>query len=115
MSSKLSPILKNRIKIININGYTLNEKINIIRNYALPKIISSSIFSNHNVVFNDSNISYFINNKIQIEDGMRTCIQSIKELIDKLQLEMISNNTKLLSNKSIIIDKKCIDKYFPNI
>lgn len=104
--NKLSPVLKNRIKILNVNGYTLDEKIQIVKNYALPKIIFKSIFKNHKIIFEDNDIKYFIENKVIGEQGMRNIIISLKELIDKLQLEKMCNYSQKNDNQILTINKK---------
>jgi len=106
---KLSPILKNRIKIISIPGYDIHEKICIVKDHILPKIIESTIFKNYVVDFKDKEIEYLIKNKTEREEGMRNIIRVLKELIEKLQLNYLYDPSNYKGDK-LYITKQIIDK-----
>jgi ATP-dependent Lon protease len=106
---KLSPILKNRIKIITVPGYDMHEKICIVKDHILPKIIETTIFKNYTVDFKDKEIEYLIKNKTEREEGMRNIIRVLKELIEKLQLNYLYDPSNYKGDK-LYITKQTIDK-----
>jgi ATP-dependent Lon protease len=112
--NKLNPILKNRLKIINLNGYTLDEKIIIAKKHVIPKYINSSIFKDLNLIKMDDNIiKYIIQNKIVPEDGIRSTERCFKELIDILQYLYIVKD-KSINFKNKVICQTLIDKLLKN-
>lgn len=112
--SKLSNITDNRLLIIDLEGYTLNEKILIAKQYVVPKMIEQSIFKKENnidIVIDDDNIKYIIEKKIQYEPGIRKLEHIFKQLISKLQYSKITNGLLKMNEIKIIIDRKMIDKF----
>ena len=108
--TKLTDVTDNRLLIFDLQGYTLEEKINIAKNYVLPKMIKDSIFKdNNNLVFSDDIIKYIIDKKVEHEPGIRKLEHTFKQIISKMQYSHIINNDKKLG-----INKSAIDAFLNN-
>jgi ATP-dependent Lon protease len=118
----LDPILKDRLCIINIDGYDLNEKIIIGKNYVLPKIRQSLLFKDTDIIIDDICMKYIIDKTVSKSDmGIRSLENSITTIIERLNVlkniqKTSSNNKKLKLSYAIDnikfplnLDKKTID------
>ena len=101
-ASKISRILRDRMKIIKVKGYKLQDKLIIIKNHILPKLIKS--IGLKNIKFDDNIIEYIIENYTN-ESGVR----KIKEILFDILLEINLRNLREFDNKAIILTKKSID------
>ena len=99
--NKISKILLDRMKIIRVKGYKLNDKINIGRDYLIPKLLKQIGLEDIKVEFSDLIIEYIIENYTN-EGGVR----KLKEIINDILLEI--NLRKLEDNK--LNEKKIKDK-----
>ena len=99
-----TPLL-DRLEIINVCGYTEYEKLDIAKNYLLPKICK-----NHKI--NDLNISD--NGLLDIihyytkEAGVRELERKLSTIVRKIVTNMVSNNDEI---SKVVIDDKHIQKY----
>lgn len=116
----IDPILLNRMKVIEVKGLPIEDKVNIVKLFILPEI-------NYNKFeLTDEIIKYIINEKTKKEDGMRNIKKNIETVINRLNTMVIVNtcnnsnsitskfsyqNIKLKLNKddNYIIDKKVIN------
>lgn len=62
--------LRDRMEIINLSGYTYEEKLNIAKNHLIPKQVSANGLQTHNVKFTDGAINKIILNYTR-EAGVR--------------------------------------------
>lgn len=85
--SLVNPILRDRMYVIDIHGYTKADKIIIVRNYLLPSILKEFKLE-ENIVIDDSSIEYLIEITPQ-EEGVRNLKRNIETLISKINLERI--------------------------
>ena len=99
-----TPLL-DRLEIINVCGYTEYEKLDIAKNYLLPKICK-----NHKI--NDLNISD--NGLLDIihyytkEAGVRELERKLSTIVRKIVTNMVSNNDEI---SKVVVDDKHIQKY----
>ena len=84
-SSLLDPILKNRMNLINVPGYELKDKLEIINKHLVPKIIESLNFDINNIILTDT-IKKYIIEKCSQEPGIRNLKTAINTLYTKLNL-----------------------------
>jgi len=82
----INPILKDRLTIIKFNGYSLDEKIVIVKDYILPDILNNIGFKSCDIIFNNDIIKYIILNYNGNEDGVREIRRTIEELLLKINL-----------------------------
>lgn len=95
---KINPILKDRITSITTSGYTNSDKINIARDYMLPRIYKDYALKTEDIIFDDETLYYIINFTAE-EKGVRNLQRSLEEIISQVNL------VKIL-DKPIIDDKK---------
>ena len=94
---KISRILRDRMKIIRVKGYKMLDKINIARDYLIPKLKKNIGLEDIKINIPDNIIEYLIDNYTQ-EGGVR----KLKELLNDILLEI--NLRKLEGNN--ILEKK---------
>lgn len=90
--NNIDPILKDRLCLIKIDGYTLEQKIIIGKNYILPKALSELNFANNDIVINDAIMSYIIG--LYEEKGVREFERNIYTICEKLNVLKNTNNNK---------------------
>ncbi len=89
--------LKDRLEIIELNSYTEYEKLDIAKNYLIPKLLDSHNVSN--IMFNDEAILEIIRYYTK-EAGVRNLERKIEEIIRKIVTERLKTKveTKVIVN-----------------
>jgi len=83
--SMVSPIVLDRIKEIVIKDKTVDEKVNIVRDYLLPTILSKYSISKDQILFDsDDTIRYIIRSKTPSQGGVRKLSDNIYEIVRKI-------------------------------
>lgn len=100
----LSGPLRDRLEVIELSGYTHEEKLNIAKNHLLKKAINESGLTDNSMTINDEVISYIIANFTR-ESGVRELDRVIKKLCSKAVRELVENN------KTLEFDIDNIEKY----
>lgn len=75
-----------RMRIINIPGYSISDKIRIAKDYILPSLLKKSHIAEKDVIISDDCIKYMINTFTDPEPGVRNTKEIMKALVRKLQL-----------------------------
>ena len=88
--SKVDRILKDRMYVINTKGFSTKEKIEISKNYLLPELLSTFMFTNKDIIFTDNIIEYIINNHTNKEEGVRNLKRCIETIISKINIYHLS-------------------------
>ncbi len=109
---KVDPILKDRMKVIQMKGFKNSEKIIIGQKYILPKIQMQYCFKPSHVRFEDSTLQFIID-KYTKEAGVRELRRCLDCIVAKLNvLKIIGRRTKKKIKKivkfDLDIDKKGI-------
>lgn len=91
--NNIEKTLRDRIPIIHIDGYTNFEKIDIVKNFLIPKALKNVNISISDVIFNDDAIKYIIqlasDNKMEICDSNgRSGVRQVKYLIEYLVMKI---------------------------
>lgn len=81
--SNISPILLDRMKIIDVEGYKIDDKIQIANKHLIPSIRKELKYSNCNYVF-EENILRDIINQYTFEGGVRR----LRELLTDIMMEI---------------------------
>ncbi len=108
----IDPILRDRITIIETKPYNLHEKIQIISKYMLPEIFKDVGFSNNEIIFSESIITYLIETYTN-EAGVRKIKEKLLEIVRDINLNIIHNHNNNYS-LPFIINKEYIDDLFKN-
>ena len=88
---RIDPILKDRITIIETKAFTLNDKINIIKDYMLPSILKEIGYNSDEIIFSDDIIKFLINTYTN-EAGVRKIKEKILEIIREINLNKCFDN-----------------------
>lgn len=102
---QIPEVLKDRLEIINIEGYTEYEKVDIAKKHLLPNICQNHGITDE-VSFSNKAIINIIR-KYTKESGVRELDRKLSSVIRKVVSEAVINKEKL--NKVIINDKKIIE------
>jgi ATP-dependent Lon protease len=79
----IPPALRDRLEIIEVAGYSEDEKFEIAKTYLIPKCIKSHGLLSDNVLFQDSTLNYIINGYTR-ESGLRNLEKQIASVTRKL-------------------------------
>jgi ATP-dependent Lon protease len=79
----IDPILKDRMEIINVEGFKQKDKVCIAKNFLIPKTLSE--YKDMDYSISDENIKYIIQN-IEKESGVRNLKRSIDQIFRKVNL-----------------------------
>jgi ATP-dependent Lon protease len=97
--------LRDRMEIINISGYTENEKLHIAKDHLIPKIRKNNALNAEEFKITDEAILQIIH-KYTFEAGIRNLEREISKLSRKLARKIISEELKSLN-----FTKKNISEY----
>jgi ATP-dependent Lon protease len=81
----IDPILKNRMNLIKVPGYSVNDKIQIINKFLIPQITKSLNMDTTKIILTDEIKKFIINNFSQ-EEGIRDLKRAIEALYRKLDI-----------------------------
>ena len=77
--------------VINTKGFKPNDKISISRNYLLPELYETFLFSKDDIVFSDETILYVIEKHTNKEEGVRNLKRSFETIISKINIYYLSS------------------------
>jgi len=107
-SSLIDPILLDRFVEINVSPYTLNDKVNIIKDFILPEI-TNEIGLNKKIVISDNIIKKGILEYTN-EAGVRDIRHKLELVLMKINKDVLINKSRFLSDV-IMIDDELFRKY----
>lgn len=100
------PALKDRMEVINLAGYTEEEKLQIARNYLVPKQLEAHGFEKRKITIKDNAILKIIREYTR-EAGVRSLERNIAGICRKIAKAIVENKK---GYKPGIIDAKNIEK-----
>ena len=83
--------LLDRMEIIEVSGYTSEEKFHIAKNHLIPKMLKEHNMEDSKIIFSDSAINCIIENYTR-ESGVRNLERKIASVIRKAIAEMVEKN-----------------------
>lgn len=106
-----APLL-DRMEIINLSGYTEDEKVNIAMRYLLPKQLKSHGLKEHEVQVTEPAIRDIVRFYTR-EAGVRRLEQEVAKVCRKVVKELLTTKAKqgTKAPKKIIVTPKNLDKY----
>lgn len=117
--SKIDPILKDRMEIINVSPYSQNDKITIARDYLIPELLKDIGIEKDSIIMAPLTIENIIN-KYTLEAGVRKLKNCIEKIFLKMNIDRIysrgpfRNKTTFSKNNPIRINKNNVLKYLGN-
>ena len=88
----IQPALRDRMEIIEINGYTLEEKIKIAQKHLLPKQLKRHGLKKNNLILSDSVLEKIIDQYTR-ESGVRLLEKKISKIIRHIAKSIVLNKT----------------------
>jgi ATP-dependent Lon protease len=92
--SKIDRILLDRLIVIQLDGYTVENKIKIANHHLIPEALSQVKLTG-SITFTDDIIKYIIKNYAQSESGVRELKRCLDGIIQKVNMLRIYNNPVL--------------------
>ena len=105
---RIDPILRDRITVIETKAFTIEDKINIIKNYMLPEILKEMGYNNNEIVFSEEIITFIIKTYTH-EAGVRKVKEKLMEIIREINLNKLMNNIHL---NDFIVTKEYVEELF---
>lgn len=102
--------LKDRLEIIEMSGYTEYEKLEISKNYLIPKVCEEHGINSNNIEISDEVILKLINGYTK-ESGVRNLERVFSKIIRKIVTKLIM---KKISINKFVIDLDSIKEYLGN-
>jgi len=100
----ISGPLRDRMEVIDLSGYTLEEKVDIARRHLVSNAITEAGLGGHSIKFTDAVLAHLIASYTK-ESGVRQCERIIKKLCSKLARSFVE------SKKIPLITIKNIEQY----
>ena len=89
--SVIDRILRDRITEINIKSLTLNEKVNIVKDYSLPEILETVGYNKGDIYLETDEIKYIVQNYTN-EAGVRKLREKLFEIVREINLKKITDD-----------------------
>ena len=102
--------LRDRLEIIEIEGYTEYEKLSIAKQHLLPKVLDEYNFNDKNIKMSDEIFLEIIRNYTK-EAGVRELERQIRQIVRKITRKMLEQNKKEVNIK---VSEKDIIEYLGN-
>jgi ATP-dependent Lon protease len=89
----INPILKDRLTIIKFTGYSVEEKICIVKDFIIPNLLKNIGFLQEDINITNDTIKFVINTYTHNEDGVRNIKRVMEEIFLKINLlKLIKTN-----------------------
>ena len=91
--NRVNPILRDRMNLIKVDGFTFEEKMKISSDFLLPSILKEYNISNEDMVFSDDILKYIINKNDmnnQKEEGVRSIKKRIETIVSNMNVIKIA-------------------------
>ncbi len=109
----IDPILRDRITVIEVKAYTMEEKFNIVKDYMLPEILNDIGFSKNEIIFSQEIIEFIINTYTN-EAGVRKIKEKLVEIVRDINLKIFHNVDSDATEIPYNVTKKFIEELFQN-
>ena len=112
----ISPALLDRMELIDVSGYILEEKLEIAKRHLIPKQLENNGLGAYKLNIDDNAIAKIIDN-YTIESGVRSLDKNIAKLARKLAKKVAENEEfpKIIKEEDIIkylgVEKYIKDRY----
>jgi len=100
----ISGPLRDRMEVINLSGYTIEEKLNIAKKHLVQKAVKDTGIENHKIKLGDDLLMDLITSYTK-EAGVRQLDRTIRKLCSKEARSLVENN------KLVAFNKKNVEKY----
>lgn len=87
--SKIHPVLRDRMQVIQCNGYSAEEKKTILTHYVWPQILDR--IKMDDLTITEESIRFLINEYSKEEEGVRTLMRAVETLVTRINLLRIAD------------------------
>lgn len=103
---KVDPVLRDRFEIVDLEGYSLDEKVEIIRNFVAPKEMTEAGLTETSFTLDDDAVKYIIENYTNVsEPGVRTLEKIVQRVCRKAVKEIVqTGNTSVNITPEVLSD-----------
>ncbi len=91
--SKIDRVLLDRMTIIHLNGYSVDEKLIIAEQYILPSVLLNLNFKGNDITFSKDILKYIIEKYAREEKGVRELRRCIEVICQKINMLRLHNST----------------------
>ena len=95
--SKIHPVLRDRMQVIQCNGYSADEKKTILTQYVWPQILERIKMPDLSI--SEEAIKFLINEYSKEEEGVRTLMRAVESLVTRINLLRIADEETAKSYK----------------
>jgi ATP-dependent Lon protease len=92
---KVHPILRDRMTIINCDGYNEKDKKEILKDYVWPQLLDRLRFDPTQVSITDDGMKFLISEYSHDEKGVRGLIRTVETMMTRLNMLRISNDESM--------------------
>lgn len=108
---KIDKILLDRMEIINVGSYSIEDKTNIIKDFLLKELKEEFGFNNTEIIIGNEEIEYLIDN-FTSEAGVRNIRRKLEKIFSKLNMDRLLNSGPFIKEtNNIIITRELINNY----
>ena len=101
--SKINPILLDRMYKIKTKGFKLDDKTSITNSFLIPEILKEFGMDSGSITIDNDTIRYIVENYTEGEEGVRNLRRNISDIISKINILNLINNTSDDSKKTDIV------------
>jgi ATP-dependent Lon protease len=95
--SKIHPVLRDRMQVIQCSGYSADEKKSILTQYVWPQILERIKMPDLSI--SEEAIKFLINEYSKEEEGVRTLMRAVESLVTRINLLRIADEETAKSYK----------------
>ena len=112
----IDPVLRDRLKLIQVKDLDVKTKIDIVRNYMLPELCKEVAMSVETIEVEDDIIRYIINNKVEKEEGCRQLKKKWETMVQKLNTQRITGTGAFAKDEVVTVKlrEKMVDDLLLN-
>ena len=95
----IDPILYDRIFEIEFKNYNKSQKLDLCKKFIIPNLFNNYSFKHNSLIFSDDSITFLINKYSHKSSGIRTIKKVLNNIISKIHIIYISNNSSIINIK----------------
>jgi len=107
--SEVPPPLRDRLELIELNTYTLYEKMHIAKNHLIKQELKANGLTEDMIHFTDESLEYIIDSYTR-EAGVRELRRKIGTIMRKFSVEYLANKVKTPFEVTIEVVEKYLNK-----
>ena len=99
--TKINPILRDRISVIEMKGFSRSEKCHIAEHFSIPKYVKEIGLDGVSFKFKDKVIEYIVDTYCSNEQGIRKLEQCVEAILMKINIYRLTNDKTYIDGAEI--------------